>query len=152
MSHSMFDLSSRSSAKPVTAKMGNSTFWAERGLIHCETDGDLREGEPRYMVIRLRDMLERLRMVNMTRAALRSMPVKDLSVIREHEKFVDDMIEVCRMAKAQGSPFNPDVIEHAINKQKRSRVAVIDPSTKTVTPGGGFNPEAIMNRIPRKKI
>ena len=98
--------------------LGPLKYWAERGLIHCE---DARDSS--YETIDTKEVLERVKALNdMIGNTKRKVPgLMHADEVRRHQNFIDDMVKLCRRAKEQGSPDNPD----AVKESKRRRPATI---------------------------
>lgn len=80
----------------------NLKFFAERGLVRIirETDGE-------YTVLSVKDFARRIKALN---EIAKTWP--DLELRAEMVRAVEELIEVAKTAKAQGSPNDPDVIAH----------------------------------------
>lgn len=150
----IFDLGSGSARGNVTATIDGTTYWAERGLVHFVVDGKIAEtlgpDEPRRGTLPVRDALVRLRVINLYCSSAVESPFQDKQQLQARRKFVEDMIQVCKLAREQGEPWNPDAIKEA--QRRKKRVMVLDPATKSVNPDGTFNPFAAPVKTGRFKI
>ena len=100
--------------------LGPLKYWAERGLIHCE---DSRDSS--YETVDVKIVLERIKALNdMIGNTKRKVPgLMHADEIRKHQNFIDDMVQLCRKARNQGSPDNPDAIKDA--KRRRPATVVV---------------------------
>lgn len=83
---------------------GGLYFWPERGLIHCE---DSRTNG--YKSMSVRDAIERTRAVSEMCARSRSAGKKyfmDPHTMEVHQRFVEQMINICNIARSQGEPHD----------------------------------------------
>lgn len=109
-------------------KFRHLRLWAERGLVHIE---DSRDGS--YETISVRAALQRMKGIQDMLINTRNDP-GTRHLIRsddflEQQRFVEDMIEVCRKAKEQGMPYDAS----ARRDQVRRR-----PKTFVMPSGGGI--------------
>jgi len=104
--------------KPAVCKFGNLIIWPERGLIHIE---DTRDG--RYDVISVRTALERINaisdMLSNSRRELKEYNVMTLQEYDRHLRFVEEMIEICRIAKEQGMPDDPSARRDLLRRRPK---------------------------------
>lgn len=102
-------------------------FWAERGRIHSErqSDGD-------YKSMSVKQCLERLKGINdMTKNSLHRAASKDFffygDELVDHQRFIDEMIALCKEAQDQGSPDDPSSVRAA----NRAKKTVVIPNVAT---------------------
>lgn len=83
---------------------GGLYFWPERGLIHCE---DSRTNG--YKSMSVKEAMERTRAISdmcaRSRASSRHV-FMDPHTTTVHQRFVQEMIRICEVARAQGEPHD----------------------------------------------
>lgn len=101
--------------KAAVARLRGTRWWAERGYVHCEHP---EEGHQQYKV---REVLLR---ANALSEMLGKSSDKDLiryaELRKEIQDFLDDITEVCRIAREQGDPDNPDAVKDRIRRRPQS--------------------------------
>lgn len=86
---------------------GPLRLWPERGLVHME---DARDNS--YETLSVKDALLRVKGISdMVKNSLARERTKNGAFysdeIRKYQQFVDDMVQVCKIAQEQGSPDDP---------------------------------------------
>lgn len=98
----------------------NCHWWAENGRIHWE---DIRDGS--YSSISVRECLSRIRalqdMITNTRTSADPDDVFHSAEIADHQRYIAKMSELCRRARAQGDPDDPEVRRRRRHEIRRSR-------------------------------
>lgn len=101
--------------KAAVAMLRGTRWWAERGFVHCEHP---TEGHHQY---RVREILMR---ANALSEMLGKSTEKDLirysDLRKEIQDFLDDIVEVCRIAREQGDPEDPDAIKDRARRRPQS--------------------------------
>ncbi len=83
------------------AVLDQCRFWADRGLVHCE---DARDNS--YVVMSVKDALLRAKAIS--EMVGKSSNDYEFADRREYlQRFVSDMVDVCRKAQEQGMPTDP---------------------------------------------
>jgi len=103
--------------------LGPLKYWAERGLIHCEDatkDGACETITTNVILERIKALND---MIGNTKSKVPGLMHSD--EIREHQNFIDDMVQLCRVARDQGSPDNPDAVK---DMRRRRPATVVVPS------------------------
>ena len=104
-------------------------WWADRGLIHWENKdtGDYGTLPVRVVLHRLSHINEMVHNVRKGdpdpgkgEAALESAFGGDSKI---HADYIDDMIELCRKAKEQGTPDDPSAVRDL--KRRRSKTTIV---------------------------
>lgn len=106
-------------------RLGPLRFWADRGLVHCE---DARDNS--YETLSTKEILERIQGINdmIGNTKRKADGLMHADEVREHQNFIDDMVRLCRRAKDQGSPDNPDAVKEA---KRRRPATFVMPSAKS---------------------
>lgn len=98
-----------------TATIGQTTFWAKNGWIHCQhpVDG--------HKQMRVKEALERVYALSQM---LRNSSEKDLikyADTRERiQSFVDDMVEICKRAQEQGEYDDESMTRDKVRRLPKS--------------------------------
>ena len=83
-------------------------YWAERGLIHASWFDDAMQVE-QYEAFTVRTILERLQAVNdMVKNSRASDPNYLPGEMDKLQRYVEEMLELVRIAREQGTPDAPD--------------------------------------------
>jgi hypothetical protein len=109
------------------AKSDQYRWWAERGLIHWEhkDTGD-------YGTVSIKEALIRLRGLNdmVTNSLAESHEAGSKFLYRDEiekmQKFIDEMLQLCKKAKAQGAPDDPSAVRD-MKRRRRKVVSVAGP-------------------------
>lgn len=98
-------------------------YWAEKGLIRASWfDDDLNT--ERYETFTVKTILERLQAINdMVKNSRASDPNYLPGEMDKLQTFVDEMVELVRLCREQGTPDNPDTLK-AIKAAKPGRILV----------------------------
>jgi len=106
------------------AEFQNYRWWAERGMIHWEhkNTGD-------YGTVPIRICLQRLRALNdMVQNSILDSHESGKKFmygdeIQVHQKYIDDMVLLCKKAQVQGSPDDPSA-SRDLKRRRRKTVQV----------------------------
>lgn len=115
-----------SSLSDHVANFRKHRWWAERGLIHWEhrDTGNYGTLSVRMCLIRLRalnDMVEN----SVKDSHETGQKLMYQNEIEDHQRFIDEMIDLCQRAREQGTPFDKSA---ARDLKRRRRTVVPAPS------------------------
>ena len=98
-------------------------YWAERGLIHIETD------QNKYITVSVKDFLERVQAVSdfVGNSTQRVNGLMDTQEIERQRRFVEQGIDLARKAQDQGLLGSSEAAREA---KRRRPLTVIMPSAK----------------------
>ena len=98
-------------------------YWAERGLIHLSWFDDVANHE-RYDSMTIDSAVERVKALN---DMVGRTPIADRAFyadeIKQLQDFIEQMVEIIRMAKEQGDPTSDQVAKEQA-RDRKSRVVV----------------------------
>jgi len=97
-------------------------FWAERGmisLVDTEAAGDSSNHEQNHWRIPPGEFMKR------AIGAYMQEPDKYESKRRQLRRMLDDAKTACKLAKAQGDPTDPSVLDHVVKHQRKKSVLVL---------------------------
>ena len=101
-------------------------WWAHHGLIHVE---DSRDNT--YDTLGVREFLHRLNAVNdmvgKSKATLANEGFAHQDEIERQQRFIEESVELVRLAREQGDPGDPDVVSAA---KARRPVTVVMPDNR----------------------
>ena len=99
-------------------------WWADHGLIHVE---DSRDNT--YDTLGVREFLHRLNaindMVGNSKATMASEGFAHQDEIERQQRFIEDAVELVRLAKEQGEPGNPDAVK-SVNSRRPATIIMPD--------------------------
>lgn len=95
-------------------KFGPLRFWPERGIICCE---DARDNS--FVQLSVEEALMRTRGIN-DMIGRSSDDHEYADEIEQHQRFVEDMVEIIREAKEQGMPSDPSASRDLARRQPKS--------------------------------
>lgn len=105
------------------ARYGTLRVWAERGLVHWEDGKDNS-----YDSMPVRQALHRIRalndMIGNSSTADKALYADQVTVL---QRFIEDVLAVCRRARDQGMPHEPDARREAL---RRLPTTVVMPSRR----------------------
>lgn len=96
-------------------------FWAERGmisLVDTELAGDSSNTEQTHWRIPPGEFMKR------AIAAFLQEPDKYGDKLAKLRRLLDEAKEACKLAKAQGDPTDPSVIEHVVRHQRKRSIVM----------------------------
>jgi hypothetical protein len=104
-------------------------WWAEKGMICSEDDrpGDLRDKQNRagaYKMHTVRDILRRLRAINDMIGNSRKNNAYRPDEINAERDYVDNMVELCKVAQAQGRPELTKARAQIREESRKARIVV----------------------------
>lgn len=109
-------------SNPNVVHFGGYRWWADRGLIHVEnkTTGDYETLSVRQTLIRLRGLNDMVRNSASDDEGVMSQFFG--GTLDEHQRFIEQMIEVIRRAQQQGQPDDPSAVRDAKRRRPKSVV------------------------------
>jgi hypothetical protein len=110
-------------------------FWAERGLVTL-VDTNLA-GDSKADIHKAIQRLSPAEFLKRAMAIRMADPEKYPSETKAFEKLFDKAVATCKLAKAQGDPTDPKVVEHVVKHQRRSSILTPGDQNRILGPVGG---------------
>ena len=101
--------------KACTAKLQGTTWWAENGWVHCThpTEGDSQ--------MRVKDCLLRAKALSdMIGNSSQTDLIRYADLRKELQDFLDDIVEVCQLAREQGEYDDPSANKDKVRRRPKS--------------------------------